>query len=176
MNLTVFYFNETSGTWMQTYTTNISTTSGTSLSNTTINGTGRYGYRCSFKKNNYSEYVFGTNFADETVMMYHIWTGTDENSSWIDDGIERVLGESPVKIGETVVAYTALGIALIITFLLFTFSTQFAGFAIIVVALVLGVFREPLHFMGDGMINLMVIVMLFILGFMTIVNTKKKEG
>jgi hypothetical protein len=176
MNLTVFYFNETSGSWIQVHSENVSTSSGTSLFNTTVNGTGMYGFQCSFKKTGYTSFVFGTSFFDETVFTYHIWgSGSDENVSWIDDGVERIVGESPVKVGETVVAYSALAIAMVSMFLLFSFSTRYAGFAIMSVAVVLGAFREPLHLMSDSVVNYLVIVVLFILGFMVLITMKKEK-
>ena len=174
-NLTVYLFNTTTTSWVQLGTQNNTNAGGTSLLYTTSNGVGMYGFRCLFKKENYSQYTFGTEFYEETVLIYNIWLGSGANTSWIDDGISDIIGESPVSVGDQVVAYTSLAICGIATFFLFTFSTRFAGLSIMITGIILGAFREPLNFVSDDILSYSVIGIIVILGFITFITEKKTQ-
>lgn len=165
--MTIYYYDNTTGTWHQLYSLNNSNSGGHDFSYTTSNGTGLYGVQCQFKHEEYELYTFGVELYDETVVVYSIVNQSSGNMSWLDDAITSTVGASPVFVGDTVVAYTSIGIAFLMTILLFTFSTKFAGFCICINAIILGVFRDVIQVFDSGLLNMMIIVIIFILGIMT---------
>jgi len=173
-NLTVFVYDNSSFSWYQIYTSNDSTASGHSFSYTTVNGSGLYGMQCSFKHEEYSRYTFGQILYSKPVLVYHVYDDSGQNGSWIDDRIEQVVGPSPVFVGTTVIAYTSLGMVGIAIFMLFTFSSRFAGIAICIEALVLAVFRDVITVLDSAVLTGMVVVFLFLFGLMTHMIIKKE--
>ena len=171
---TAYYYNNITESWYILYTESITTSSnGGSISYTTMNGTGKYGFQCKFKKLGYDTYTFGSSHS-ANKFVFTFWPEGSSGSSYIDDIITNVVGGSPVYVGETIVAYSALILAFVVTFFLFNFSPRFAGFSIMFTGLVIGAFKQPLNLINDDVINFLAVATIVFLGFLTIIYTRKK--
>jgi len=169
-----YYYNNVSETWYTLYTESITTSSsGGSISYTTVNGTGKYGFQCKFKKLGYDTYIFGSPHLDNKF-VFTFWPEGSSGSSYIDTVITNIVGASPVYVGTVFVAYTSLILSFIVTFFLFNFSPRFAGFSIMFMGLVIGAFKQPLNLIDDDVINFLAVATIVILGFLTIIYTRKK--
>lgn len=67
----LYWFNNTNISWDLLNSSNVSNSSGGSISFTTPNWTGKYSFVCSFKKQNYSMYIFGP---EDGCRFYYIFT------------------------------------------------------------------------------------------------------
>ena len=169
-----YYYNNVSETWYTLYIENTTTSSsGGSISYTTVNGTGKYGFQCKFKKLGYDTYIFGSPHSDNKF-VFTFWPEGSSGSSYIDTVITNIVGASPVYVGTVFVAYTSLILSFIVTFFLFNFSPRFAGFSIMFMGLVIGAFKQPLNLIDDDVINFLAVATIVILGFLTIIYTRKK--
>ena len=171
----VYLWNSNSETWETLYSETSTSSSGGSISYTTINGTGRYALECSFKREDYDSYNFGPPHSSEKY-VFTIWPlGSPFDAGLtLDEAITGTVGASPVYVGDTVVAYSSLIGCFIAMIILFTFSPKFAGFAIIVLGIVIAAFKQPLGLIGDDVMNIGVAAMIIILGVITIYAMKKK--
>jgi hypothetical protein len=169
--MTVRYYNNVTDVWDLLYSFNKTiSSSGGSFSYTTPDIAGKYALYCSFKKEDYDSFHFGT----PDNYIYHIWNISSGGGSNINTVITNVVGASPIYVGDTVIAYTSLIAATVITFFLFTFSPKFAGFSIIVMGIILGALKEPLHIITDDVINALAVTTIVILGIIVVIYTKKK--
>jgi len=170
---TVYFYNTTSEVWDVIYSQNLTTVGGGSISHTTANGTGRYGLNCRFKKQDYDEYYFGTPHNPD-VYVFTLWPpGLSPGN--LDDLMDNIMGKSPVHVGATVVAWSALGAAFASIFLFFQLSPKFAGMGIIIVGLVLGFLKNPLGLISDDVMTFTVVSIIVILGVITFIVAKKGE-
>lgn len=175
INMTVFYYNESSESWETLNSENVSTNTGANLNYTTMNVTGKYGLMCSFKREGYSDYTFGIPYDDfDNILIYHIWNYS-EVSNDIDDTVTNTIGRSPVHIGETIVAYTSLITLFIAMVGLFTFSPKFSGFCVVLIGLVIGAFKEPLGIIGNDAITWTAVAIIILLGIFMIIVLKKED-
>ena len=172
----VYLWDSSSETWMTLYSETVTTSSGGSISYTTVNGTGKYALECSFKREEYDSYNFGTPHSNEKY-VFNIWGsgGSGLAGLSLDEAITGTVGLSPVYVGETIVVYSSLIGCFIAMIILFTFSPKYAGFAIIVLGIVIGAFKQPLNLISDDVINFGAAAMIIILGVITIYVTKKRE-
>jgi hypothetical protein len=170
----VYRINNVTGALTSLYLGNFSTAAGGSLSYTVTNTTGRYYFKCQFKKDGFDTYKFG----DQTTYTYFL-LGIDNSISDLEDKLELALGRSPVYIitvsGETVVSYIAIIAMFVLIVGLFTFSPRFAGLAIIALGLLLGFLKGPLGLMSDVIMNWAVAGFIIVLGFILAVTKKKEE-
>lgn len=169
--MTVRYYNNVTDTWDLLYSFNKTTSSGGgSITYTTPDTVGKYALYCSFKKEGYNSFHFG--LPDKYI--YHIWNISSGGDTDIDTFLTNTMGSSPVYVGDTIIAYTSLIAAFVVTFFLFTFSPKFAGFSIIVMGIILGALKEPLHIITDDVINALAVTTIVILGIIVVIYTRKK--
>lgn len=167
----VHYYNNSTGKWDLLYYFNKTKSSGGgSITYTTPSTIGKYALYCSFKKEGYSSFHFGL----PDCYIYHIWNISGGGGTDIDTIITNIAGASPVYVGDTIIAYTSLMAAAVITFFLFTFSPKFAGFSIIVMGIIIGALKEPLHIITDDTINALAVTTIVILGIIVVIYTRKK--
>ena len=171
----VYLWNNTLETWIVLYSETGTTSSGGSISYTTVNGTGKYALACSFKRENYDTFNFGTPHSSDKY-VFNIWDsgGDGDTGLTLDEAITGTVGASPVYVGNVIVAYSSLIACFIAMILLFTFSAKFAGFAIIVAGIVIAAFKQPLGLIGDNVMNMGIAVLIIILGIITIYAMNKK--
>ena len=171
----VYLWNNTLETWVVLYSETSTTSSGGSISYTTVNGTGRYALECSFKREDFDSFNFGTPHSDNKC-IFNIWPsgGSGDTGLTLDEAITGNVGASPVYVGTVIVAYSSLIACFIAMILLFTFSAKFAGFAIIVAGIVIAAFKQPLGLIGDDVMNMGIAALIIILGLLTIYVAKKK--
>jgi len=97
-----------------------------------------------------------------------------------DPGVINIIfnalfGGSPVYTAAGAIAWTSLIAAVVITFVLFTFSEQYAGIGVIVVGLMLGFLKNPLGLITDDVINWSVVSVIIVLGILTLLYMRKRE-
>ena len=165
----VYIWNSTNSLWELLYSDSGSNAAGGSISYTTVNGTGRYAFVCSFQKTGFSVYNFGVPYSSEKY-VFNIWPFIINGSatSLIDSTITGLVGISPVSIGTTIVAYSSLIASVAVMFIFFTFSAKFSGLGIIIVGIVLGAFKQPLGIIGDAAITNLAVAGVIFLGVLTL--------
>lgn len=170
----VFRIENGTGTLTSLYLGNFSTPTGGSLSYTVPNASGRYYFKCQFKKQGFDTYKFG----DINTYTYIKW-GPDTSVSNLDNKLIHTLGRSPVFVitatGETVVSYIALLITFVVIVGLFTLSPRFAGFGLVLMGLLIGVLKGPLGLIPDVILNWTVAGVIIALGLILTITTKKEE-
>jgi len=173
----VYFWNVTTEEWDEVFSNTVSDQpSGGSINYTTVDGVGKYACECSFKKDGYDLHNFGTPHSSYKH-VFVIWPigAIGDSGSNLDDAMTSIVGDSPVYVGPVFVAYSSLIACFIVMMVLFTFSPKYAGFAIIVLGIVLGAFKQPLNIISDDVMNFTVVAMIILLGVITIYVTRKKE-
>jgi len=177
MNMTVFYYNTSTSIWDTLFYSNFSVTSNDSINFTTSNATGRYALVCMFKQECFDFFTFGVPHDDfDAVYIYNIWEGSSgSNGSAIDVVMENILGQSPVYVGQVVVAYSSL-IALCVAMIgFFTFSPKLSGFCVMCVGIIMGAFKQPLNLISDDAMNYTVVAILVMIGILMMIILKKED-
>ncbi len=176
--ITIFYYDADNLTWVQLHT-EMSTSNGGSLNYITNNVPGMYGIKLEFDRIGWSNYIFGGEY--DYMYLYNIFHNASFTPIINDpDNINTIInnagGGSPVYLdATTVVTWTALGASLVITMFLFTFSSSLGGFGIMIVAVILGAMKMPLNLLSEADISTTSVVLIFLLGLLTLIITKKKD-
>lgn len=172
----VYYYNATQNIWIHEYTATSTTSTGGSLSYTTNNTAGLYGFQCEFKRENWDEYTFAGDY--EYMFLYTIYHADTADTIIDKDDLNTIInnavGESPVYNGDATVVWTSLGAAIAVTAFLFTFAPKLAGFGVMAVAGVLGFFKQPLGLILETDISTTSIVLIFLFGLIVLIIAMKK--
>ena len=99
-----------------------------------------------------------------------------DDISDVDDPIITIFGLSPIRLSPTqVIAWSSLIGLIIATFVLFTFSEQYAGLGVMALGITMGIFKVPLGLISDDVLNWVIVSVLIMLGLLAIFVFKKRS-